>query len=425
MGWRALLVVMLCAAPVAAQDTRGLEEELARLRERVAVLEKEESSSRDPGQESAGWRPALPQVMLGGFADVNFEYWNGRLKEGDPPDPMPSWSGHDEHDEFFLGSLDLFLASQLSERFSFLSEILLEFEPHETEIDAERLLLRYEHADWLRVSAGRGHTAIGYWNKHFHHGAWLWTTATRPLIFEFEDDDGPLPLHFVGIEFSGVRDTELGLLEYNSVVANGRPDHSRRVATVGDLNDGKMIAGALGFTPRLFPGLSVGANVLYDEIPKDSHANPAPEWDRPIHELIAGGYVVFAGNALTVSVEGQYIHHGTPAKDYDSFGGYAQISYRLGGNSYSSWLDATTPYYRFDWLSIADEDPFYQEWEYPKEGDPPPSPTGTPAVVDTRRHTVGIRYDWAAFVALKLEYRRLDSDVENSNTLALQAALAF
>ncbi|MFP8880839.1 MAG: hypothetical protein VCE43_16080, partial [Myxococcota bacterium] len=414
--WRALLVAMLCAAPVAAQDTRGLEEELAQLRERVAVLEKEESSSPDPGEEPGGWRPTLPQVMLGGFADVNFEYRKGRLKEGDPPDPTMPWSGHDEHDEFFLGNLDLFLASQLSERFSFLSEILFEFEPHETEIDAERLLLRYEHADWLRVSAGRGHTAIGYWNKHFHHGAWLWTTATRPLIFEFEDDGGPLPLHFVGIEFSGVRDTELGLLEYNSVLANGRSDDPERVATVGDLNDGKMIAGALGFTPRLFPGLSVGANVLYEEIPKDSHANPA--WERPIHELVAGGYVVFAGNALTVAVEGQYIHHGMPAKDYDSFGGYAQISYRLGGNSDSSWLDAMIPYYRFDWLSIADEDPFYRAYSVE-------NPTGVPTVVDTRRHTVGIRYDWAAFVALKLEYRRLDSDVENSNTLALQAALAF
>ena len=408
MRWVGLLAAILCAAPVAAQETRALEEELSRLRERVAILEAETPPGPDPSEEAGGWRPALPQAILGGFADVNFDYWGGRLREGDPPNPASRWKGRDHDDEFFLGNFDLFVASQLSERFTFLTEILFEFEEHETEIDAERLLLRYEHADWLRASVGRGHTPIGYWNKHFHHGAWLWTTERRPLLYEFEDDNGPLPVHFVGLEVAGVRDTEFGLLGYSMVVSNGRPDDSKRVQIVGDLNDGKMTALALSVIPRLFPGLEVGANVLYDEIPARGSASPA--WANPIHEVIAGGYAAYDGPALTLILEGQYIHHGTQARDYDSFGGYAQTSYRFG---------VLTPYYRFDWLSINDQDPFYREYS----DDLPDG--GVAMVVDTRQHTAGVRYDWSAFVALKLEYRRVDSDVERSNAVGIQAALAF
>ena len=77
------------------------------------------------------------------------------------------------------------------------------------------------------------------------------------------------------------------------------------------------------------------------------------------------------------------------------------------------------PYYRFDWLSMADDDPFYREYTT----DTPSG--GLPYVVDLHEHTAGVRYDWAHFVAVKLEYRHLDSELEQSNTVALQASLAF
>ena len=124
MRWSGMLVVILCAAPVAAQDTGPLEEELSRLRERVAILEEETSAQPELGHGSRGWGPALPPAFLGGFASVNFDYWNGRVREGDPPNPANSWRGRDNQDEFFLGNLDLFVASQLSERFTFLTEWL-------------------------------------------------------------------------------------------------------------------------------------------------------------------------------------------------------------------------------------------------------------------------------------------------------------
>lgn len=408
-------LALLWALPAVAEDTRGaLEEEVSRLRERVGVLEAESERRESPRtDESGGWRPALPEATLGGFASSSFRYTNGRVRTaGDdlPPDPAAPWSNREDHDEFFVGDLDVFIASQLSDRFTFLSEILLEFDDGGAKVDAERVLVRYEHADWLRVAMGRGHAAIGYWNKHRHHGAWLWTTEQRPRLFRFEDEGGPLPIHFVGIEVAGLRDTEYGLLDYNAWVSNGRDDDSRKVSISGDLNDGKTSAIAVGFSPRSQPGLHVGANLLYDEIAANPRAMGTDWEDHNIYELITGGYLVYEGESLQLMLEGQYIHHGTSPRNYDSFGGYAQISYRMG---------SLTPYYRFDWLSMADDDPFYRE--YPASG----ADGGIPYVVDLREHTVGVRYDWAYFVALKLEYRRLDSELEQSNTLALQASLAF
>jgi len=407
------LFFLLWGIPLAAQDMSELEAEVSRLRERIAVLEGETRSGQGHHVgEISGWRPSVPEVTLGGFASMNFDYVNGRTRTGSPPDPSQPWSDRENHDEFFLGDLDFFVASQLSDRFTFLSEILLEFDPEDVELDAERLLLRYEHADWLRAAVGRGHAAIGYWNKHRHHGAWLWTTEQRPRLFRFEDDGGPLPVHFVGIEAAGVWETKYGLFDYNAWVSNGRPADSTTVAISEDLNDGKATALALAFAPRWQPGLHVGGNLLYDEIAKNPKAVGTPWADHPIYELITGGYLVYEGEAMRLMVEGQYIHHGTATKNYDSYGGYAQVSYRL-----NKW----TPYYRFDWLAMADDDPYYRVYEF--EGT---SLTGgVPYIVDLREHTVGVRYDWDYFVALKLEYRHLDSKLEKSNTVALQASLAF
>jgi len=412
-AWAGL--ALLWSIPMAAEDISPIQEELDRLRERVSYLEGQSGSASEEGaEEIQGWRPKIPEATLGGFASINFSYAHGRVRADAPgtdiPDPSQPWLGREDRDEFVLGDLDFFVASQLSERFTFLSEILMEFDDYGAKVYAERLLLRYEHADWLRVATGRGHTAIGYWNKHRHHGAWLWTTTQRPRLFRFEDQGGPLPTHFVGIEAAGLRETDFGLLDYNLVVANGRADDAREVSITGDLNDGKMVAFSLGFSPSVQPGFSIGANILYDEVAANSDAVGTEWMDHDIYETIAGGYLVYEGPALRLMLESQYIHHRTGGKTYDSYGGYAQISYRVR---------KLIPYYRFDWLSMADDDPFYREYTT----DTPAG--GLPYVVDLHEHTVGVRYDWAHFVAVKLEYRYLDSELEQSNTVALQASLAF
>ena len=218
------LVLSTCVATVAhaeeGERVRQLEGQVEALQGEVAELKRlvaDLAASREevatpvaPGHAELVGRPRLPSISWGGFADVEYQVESFR------PDEEPDRTGN----RFVLGDLDLFLSSQLSEDVSFLSEILLEFQGQgENVVDVERLLLKYEYADWLNASAGRGHTPIGYWNTHYHHGTWLYTTVERPLLFEFEDEDGILPVHYVGVELSGrVLSTEDLLLEYNAVV---------------------------------------------------------------------------------------------------------------------------------------------------------------------------------------------------------------
>jgi hypothetical protein len=327
-----------------------------------------------------------PPLTLGIFASVDYLYADER---------PPSSRGDGDTNHFALGELDLFLVSQLSDRFSFLGELLFEFDSdRDTRIDVERLLIKYDHADWLSVSAGRGHSPIGYWNQAYHHGTFLWTTTTRPLIFEFEDEGGILPLHFLGIEASGTIETPKGLVGYVTTLSNGRGRDPEDIQLTDDLNDSKMVATELTWRPSGIPDLRLGVNFVYDDIPSD------PGVREKLDEYIAGAHVIYTGRPLEVLVEGQYIRHEDGSGD-DNYGGYAQISYKV-----RDW----TPYYRFDLVEIDEDDPFY---------------ASLPEATDSRRHTVGVRFDWTSFLALKLEYQRINSTGRNASVAAAQAAFWF
>jgi hypothetical protein len=382
------------AAPVpTAQEMEDLKHRIEELesKQREDELQRESdpqrASERDPAPNLVtppDW--PFPPLTLGIFASVDYLYADQR-----PPGSL----GDGDTNHFALGELDLFLVSQLSDRFSFLTDVLFEFYSNrDTRVDVERLLIMYEHANWLSVSAGRGHTAIGYWNRAYHHGTFLWTTASRPLIFEFEDEGGILPLHFVGIEASGTIETQKGLIGYTTTLSNGRGRNPGDIQLTDDLNDSKMVGLELVWRPSHVRDLAVGASFVYDDIPSD------PGEREKLDEYIAGGYVAYTGRSLEVLVEGQYIRH-EDGSGYDNYGGYAQISYKLG-----DW----TPYYRFDLLEIDGGDPFY---------------ASVPEAIDTRQHTVGFRFDWTSFLALKLEYRRVNSTGRNASIAAAQATLRF
>ncbi len=95
---------------------------------------------------------------------------------------------------FSLGQTNLFITSNLSERFKFLSELV--FEVHQDNAFRtilERILLEYSVNDYFKLSAGRYHTAIGYYNTAYHNSTWFQTATERPDVFEYEDEGGILP----------------------------------------------------------------------------------------------------------------------------------------------------------------------------------------------------------------------------------------
>jgi hypothetical protein len=408
-----LIVIAAGALPALAEESsrvEALEREVAELRGVVEELQREraERKAAEAKPVAIEGTPAArahdhhqmsrigrPQLTIGGFGHVKYVV----------DDVDPDAGERDTEQKFQLGNLDVFLTSRLSDQLSFLSEISFEFEEDgENFLDVERLLASYDVADWLRATVGRTHTPMGYWNVTYHHGTWLQTTVERPLLFEFEDDHGILPVHSVGLELSGYLNTAAGSLGYTLNAGNGRSSLSETVQNATDLNDSKMFAGMLTFAPDAIAGLTVGANALADWIPPNGAAVP-PTVGRldTIEEQIAGGFLAYTLDPFELLVEGQWIRHrDREVEETTRSGGlYAQAAYKIG---------AFKPYYRFEWLDLSERDRFY---------------ANTEGAEDTQLHIAGVRWDFQEFAALKLEVRRRLTDSFDSIEGAAELSFAF
>ena len=332
---------------------------------------------------------SAPKLTLRGFGHVQYD-----SRQSDFSDDT---SGDTNH--FTVGGVDLFITSQINEKISFLNETTFELEADGVnKLDVERVLLKYSANDKFNVSIGRGHTAVGYWNQTFHHGKWLQTTTDRPAIYRWEDEGGILPVHYVGLEFSGTLDMPGGTLSYVSNLANGRGKIADEVKLVEDNNDSKMAGGMLTYKPAAIEGLGFGVNYLHDTIPARAGTT---DRGAEIDENLSGAHIFYLKDPFEVILEGQIINHfnhATGMRD-ETVGSYGQLAYKMGKYK---------PYVRFDWLNISDRDPFF-------EG----------LVEDETSHTLGIRYEVTTFNALKLEYRHSDKDNSKSNEATIQSSFAF
>jgi hypothetical protein len=82
-------------------------------------------------------------------------------------------------------------------RFRFLGEYVAT--THESEL--ERFKFGWQTGEDTTGWIGRFHSPSRYWNAIYHHGQYLQTSITRPLIEQFEDDGGVLPTHITGFMF--------------------------------------------------------------------------------------------------------------------------------------------------------------------------------------------------------------------------------
>src|SRR6266699_2460168 len=117
-----------------------------------------------PAHQHAPSTPAVreaerhyPSLQIRGFGDVDFS----------ATDQKGSVSG------FNLGQFVLHFASPLSEKVSYFGELSFTAQPAAYEVQVERSIIRYDYNDYFKISFGKYHTPISYWNTAFHHGAGL------------------------------------------------------------------------------------------------------------------------------------------------------------------------------------------------------------------------------------------------------------
>lgn len=323
----------------------------------------------------------LGALQIRGFNDIDYR----AFQAGSTPNT------------FTLGQLDLFLSSRLSPEFNVIGELVVEAEEDNTiGVDLERMLVQYSPNDLFTISAGRYHTAIGFYNASYHHGNWFQTAIGRPFIFRFEDDGGILPVHGVGITVQGqIPSGSLGL-RYVAEVSNGRrtssPDEEA-VQSVADENDNKAVNVALMSRPASLPGLQVGFSAYRDR--------RTPRRHEVVDETIIAAHIVYESPSFEQLNEVIVISH-TPARSARSTttSFYTQVAPRFGRYH---------PYFRFEYLDV-------------------PKDAFGPVIADIAGRSygpsVGVRFDAATAVALKLQYDRFTGPIRNETT-GLTAQIAF
>ena len=330
-------------------------------------------------------------LRIRGFGDISF---HGDNRPGDKT-------------AFSLGQLDLFVTSDVSDRFRFLSEIVFEAGPdsiygvtegekNSFSVDLERYLLQYSWNDYFHLSVGRGHTAIGYYNTAYHHSSWMQTAIGRPFLFDFEDRGGILPVHMVGAELSGEIPSGAAGLHYVAEVGNGRasrdPLSEEPVQNVTDDQNHKAYNFAVFSRPSAVHGLQAGLSLYRDLL--------APQNQPAIWESILAGHVVLIRPRYEWLNEALLDRHAIQGgRTFNTPGFYTQMS--------RQWKQYR-PYMRYQYVNVAKDEPVF------------------PDVSLRHGPSFGLRYDPTESVALKFQYDyTMMRDVPAVNSLGMQVGFTF
>lgn len=320
-----------------------------------------------------------PSLQIQGFADVNFRASNQKGATN----------------SFALGQLDLFLTSRLSEKFSVLGELIMEAGPDNAfSFEIHRLLLRYTPNDYFNFSAGRYHTAIGFYNTAYHHGSWFQTAANRPFIFAFESKGGILPLHNVGLSVTGRIPSAPFGLRYVAELGNGRASRSpidRSVQTSIDENNGKAVNFGLFARPISLPGFQTGFSIYRD--------NLTPNGSPKVGQTIMAAHLVYQNKLYEFLNEAVFVRHTRNNSVSQTPGFYTQFSRRFGN---------ARPYFRYQYVNVPVDDPIFPD--VGRRGGP----------------SLGLRYDISDFAAFKAQYDRTTRRrLSTMDELILQLAFTF
>jgi hypothetical protein len=342
--------------------------------DRMAGMERSQASNGVAQQASIQEAEThYPSLAIRGFADVDFSATD---QKGPISGFNPGVSSG-----FNLGQFDLHLASPLSRKISYFGEIT--FTAQSTDpakptyaVEVERSIIRYDYDDYFKLSFGRYHTPISYWNTAFHHGTWLQTTITRPEMIKIGGIF--IPVHFVGLLAEGNIPSGGLHLGYDVGVGNGRGQPLSRAGDAGDVNNNRALLVNLFARPAGLQGFQVGGSFYKDEITGLNGDN--------VREWIASTHIIWTKETPEFLAEFANSHNQDlmTGQVFNTPAFYVQIAYRL------PWLErALKPYYRYDYVQ-----PLPLEL----------IPAGTVGT-EYKGSTLGIRYDISNFAAFKSEYR--------------------
>lgn len=324
-----------------------------------------------------------PTKVIRGFADFNF-------------------SASDEsgkHAQFGLGQYDTYVTGTLDDRLSYLSEVTFDYAGSAWTLAVERLWVRYYFGEYLSVSAGKFHTAIGYWNRAYHHGSLLFDSIDKPSTRRL------FPIHTTGLLFSG-RELTRARLYYDLMLGNGIASTPKE-----DSDDRKSFN--LHLYTKLVEGADIGLSLYWDEAPAGpygaaktaaiAHGSNEIGVQRAalfedVEVFILAPSLALARGRFAAEAEAVLAH----SKGQDSgVAEWSKAAYALVSYDMDPWV----PFAKFDYLKTEATDPLYK-------------------AADARSYAAGLRFDVSELATLKVQYTYRDA-AAGVNALDAQLAVGF
>jgi hypothetical protein len=317
---------------------------------------------------------AAQETHLSGFTDVTF-------RASDEPG---------DNSAFGLGQFVGHVRSRLGGNWSFLAETVFEWDVTDFAVDVERVIITYSASDQFQASAGKQHSPFGIWNNKYHHGTLFQPTIERPLLVQFEDDGGILPVHTMGIRASGHELTRAHL-GYDVMVGNGIGS-----TPVSDNNPSKIVMASLFTEPT--SALRVGVSGYLDQLAAGTPTLAGSLLAGDTRQTMIGASAAYERGNVHLHGELTDITNDLAGTSTSTLGYFIYGGYRI-----RQWV----PYALWEQINYPATDPYF-------------------AVDDYRQGILGLRRDLAARVVVKLEYRnRHLASVGTINEGAAQIAVGF
>ena|GEM_PF-2301118 len=380
--------------------------------------------------------PAAAQdISLNAFGDVNYGSRFGDPASATAAERFTAF-GEDihpksSHSGFGLAGTDFVLTAELPADIVFLGEVNLQVERGQQsafEIDVERMFIAKRFVPWFNVQAGLFFTPIGYFNRTLYSRAFLMTSVQIPDLFE--EELGYIPTHTTGLQVNGQFSLPaMHRLAYMLSLGNGRgADPVANVYARDD--DGWRTATAMlewfmpwgrearfgvsGWVDRI-KSYRVGAlGETRDILDTQTQRMRLLELGLDVH-------FVMKTELVNVMLEGVLQNHhelsnvlSESEQNTQLWGGIAEVSANVGPEG------AIKPYVRYDFVYL-------------------PSNNGGPYlglrregneftrvyIADTRMAMLGVAWDAATSLRLKLEYSLAWRGPRERHSVIGQAAFAF
>jgi hypothetical protein len=323
------------------------------------------------GGASIAQNSILQNTHIRGFVEVDASY-------------------HDKKVSFGFGEQDLFITSQLTDRFSFLGEAVFKYDSTsatEFGVSIERVIVKYNYYGNNNLLLGKQHTPINFWNDTYHHGRVFYPTIERPLLFPANF----IPLHTTGIAAEG---HDLGNLRfgYNLLIGNGLGS-----SDIANNDERVSVTAAVHIKP--VENLKLGISYYNDAISSGAevYGKIIPV---PVHQQLFTGSISYFGRKFELLTEGTLAMDKTDSTgSQQNWASYLYAGYRV--------TDKFVPYFRLDNLQYASGEVYYTK-------------NNTQSII------LGMRYYVDPLLVLKLEYQHLNTDFQGKTyAVTFQVAVGF